>query len=62
VTYDLHLETGWIEQGSMSHIIAHIGDGFLRVKWPNQQWETGHCYNIRHRMRKCMHFCQKLFT
>jgi len=28
-----------IEQGltSHQHIIGHIGDGFLRVKWPNQQ-------------------------
>ena len=28
-----------IEQGltSHQHIIGHIGDGLLRVKWPNQQ-------------------------
>jgi len=22
------------------HIIGHIGDGFLRVKWPNQQCQS----------------------
>jgi len=25
----------------MKHIVGHIGDGFLRVKWLNQQcWST----------------------
>jgi len=31
-----------IEQGLMStkHIIGHIGDEFVRVKWPNQQCQS----------------------
>jgi len=31
-----------IQQGLMSHQThySHIGDGFLRVKWPNQQCQS----------------------
>jgi len=38
-------KVGLVQQGLTSHqvtkhIIGHIGDGFLRVKWPNQQCQS----------------------
>ena len=34
--------TDWLSkaQRPTKHIIGHIGDGFLRVKWPNQQRQS----------------------
>jgi len=38
--------TNWVELSNVyrpsptKHFIGHIGDGFLRVKWPNQQCQS----------------------
>ena len=32
---------GCVSECPTKHIIGHIGDGFLRIKWPNQQCHGG---------------------
>ena len=44
---------GWVRFNVPPHIIGHTGDGFLQIKWPNQQCQSSEgmsrstpaCYN-----------------
>ena len=47
---DMQQMVGWVRFNvNPEHIIGHIGDGCLRIKWPNQQCQSteGRCSRIR---------------
>jgi len=41
--------------GVTPNIMDHIGDGFLRVKWPNQQCQSTEGRNKNPRIRNAYH-------